>query len=145
MNCIEQNFGIITGIEAFDLDKMSPAQNVYFPKRFFSSTEQMTVTEVVIVPMYPKSAKLSETSLKARGGKGYEVSLSWQVHRPTNEEFGVLEYLNNVKCLKITAFGGSAAYILCEDGHYQYSYQRNGEMIDCSIRICNINGIQQVV
>lgn len=146
MYCTEQNFGVIASIEMFDLANMSPSQNLYLPKRYFSFSDQISISSISAVPMYPKSASLSETAVSGRGGSGYEVSLSWQVKRPEESDFDMLETLkNNTKCLKITAFGGAVAYILADESHYQFSYQRSGEMVDCALKVYNINGIQQVV
>ena len=146
MSCIEQNFGIIATISYFDLSSITLAQNMYIPKRVFSSDEAEMFPEGTKVPMHPKSANLSESAIQGRGGNGYEVSLSWQVKSSSADDISALELLkSNAKCLRITAFGGVTGYLLADDDHYQFDYQRNGEMIDCSLKVYSINGLQQVM
>ena len=143
--CLEQNFALIATIQAFDLDKLTTTFNHYLPKRTVR-TGEVNEMEAKPVPLYPKSAKLSETTVRGRGGDGYEVSLSWQVHRASEADIAVLEDLKrNAKHLKITAFGDAVAYVLAEDGHYQMDYHRNGEFFECSVKVCSVNGIQQLV
>lgn len=146
MSCLEQNFAMIGTIEAFDLNQITPEQNLYIPKRFFRKVEAVAFPKGGAVPLYPKSAKLSENAIQSRGGNGYDVSLSWQVRGDKWEDIEVLDMLKNShKCFRITAFGGNEAYILSDAEHYQFDYQRSGEMIDCSLKVYNINGIQQML
>lgn len=145
MTCSEQNFGKIGKIEVFDLANISTKFNSYTSKRFVSSGD-VTATNGFVLPLYPGSAKVSEGDIRGRGGYGYEVSLSWQVSRPSESDFNALDNMRkNVKCLKITAFGGSSAYIIADEDHYQFDYHRDGEFLNCSLKVYNINGIQQVI
>lgn len=149
MSCTEQNFALIGKIEAFGLDELTTTFNRYLPKRTVRSGEvTMRDDKVVpaVVPLHPKSARLAETTVSGRGGMGYEVSLTWQVHRASEADIAVLEDMKyNAKHLKITAFGDAVGYILADKDHYRMDYQRNGELIECSVKVSSVNGLQQLV
>ena len=145
MDCKEQNFDLIGSIEAFNLDDVTTTFNRYLPKRTVRINE-VGVQNGVAVPLYPKSAKISEASVQGRGGDGYEVSLTWQVQRPTEGDIAALEDMKrNATHLKITAFGDVVAYVLAEKEHYQMAYQQEGAIINCSLKVYNINGVQMLM
>lgn len=146
MTCKEQNFDLIGRIEAFDLSALSENINLYLPQRTWPSSPLTDETAGTVVPLYPKSARVSETAVQGRGGNGYEVSLTWQVQRPSQADIAVLEGMKwNAKHLKITAFGDAVAYILAEEEHYQFDYQQEGAVVNCTLKVCNINGIQPLL
>lgn len=145
MSCTEQNFALIGKIEAFGLEELTTTFNHYIPKRTVKISE-VSETCGKLVPLHPKSARLAETTVSGRGGSGYEVSITWQVHRASEADIAVLEEMkHNAKHLKITAFGDAVGYILADEDHYRMDYQRNGELIECSVKVCSVNGIQQLV
>lgn len=146
MSCLEQNFAMIGTIEAFDLSALSDSVNLYLPNRTLSASPMKSGTTPTLVPLHPGSAKLSEKAVRSRAGDSYEVALSWQVRTPSAADIAVLETIKrNAKHLKITAFHNAVAYILADEDHYQMDYQRNGEYIDCTVKVCSVNGIQQVL
>lgn len=146
MTCKEQNFDLIGRIEAFDLDSISTTFNPYIPKRSVTTGEVNEVESGTVVPLYPKSVRVSEAAVQGRGGNGYEVSLTWQVQRPSQADIAVLEGMKwNAKHLKITAFGDAVAYILAEEEHYQFDYQQEGAVVNCTLKVCNINGLQPLL
>ncbi len=146
MSCLEQNFAMIGTIEAFDLSALSEGVNLYLPNRTLSASPMKSGTSPTLVPLHPGSAKLSENAVRSRAGDSYEVSLSWQVRTPSAADIAVLEAMKRGgKHLKITAFHDAVAYILADADHYQMDYQRNGEYIECSVKVCSMNGIQQMV
>lgn len=146
MSCLEQNFAMIGTIEAFDLNSLSESVNLYLPSRTLSGSPMKSGTFPTLVPLHPGSAKLSENAIRSRAGEGYEVALSWQVRTPSAADIAVLEAMKRgAKHLKITAFHNAVAYILADADHYQMDYQRNGEYIECSVKVCSVNGIQQMV
>lgn len=137
---------MIGSIEAFDLSALSESVNLYLPSRTLSASPMKSGMPPTLVPMHPGSAKLSENAVRGRGGDGYEVSLSWQVRTPSAADIAVLEAMKRgAKHLKITAFHDAVAYILADEDHYQMDYQRNGEYIECSVKVCSVNGIQQML
>lgn len=143
MTCKEQNFELIGRIEAFDLDKITTTFNPYIPKRSVTTGEVSEVESGTVVPLYPKSARVSEAAVQGRGGNGYEVTLTWQVQRPSQADIAILEQLKwNAKHLKITAFGDAVAYILAEEEHYQMDYQQEGSIVNCTLKVCSVNGLQ---
>lgn len=137
---------MIGTIEAFDLSALSEGVNLYLPNRTLSASPMKSGTSPTLVPLHPGSAKLSENAVRSRAGDSYEVSLSWQVRTPSAADIAVLEAMKRGgKHLKITAFHDAVAYILADADHYQMDYQRNGEYIECSVKVCSMNGIQQMV
>lgn len=137
---------MIGTIEAFDLSALSEGVNLYLPNRTLTASPMKSGTSPTLVPLHPGSAKLSENAVRSRAGDGYEVTLSWQVRTPSAADIAVLETMKrNAKHLKITAFHNAVAYILSDADHYQMDYQRNGEYIECSVKVCSVNGIQQMV
>jgi len=146
MSCLEQNFAMIGTIEAFDLSALSESVNLYLPSRTLSGSPMKSGTTPTLVPMHPGSAKLSEKAVRSRAGDSYEVALSWQVRTPSAADIAMLETMKrNAKHLKITAFHNAVAYILTDADHYQMDYQRSGEFIDCTVKVCSVSGIQQVL
>lgn len=146
MTCKEQNFELIGRIEAFDLDTLSPTVNLYIPQRTLAASPLTSEASPTVVPLYPKSARVSEAAGQGRGGNGYEVSLTWQVQRPSQADIAVLEGMKwNAKHLKITAFGDAVAYIPTEKEHYQFDYQQEGAVVNCTLKVCNINGLQPLL
>ena len=146
MSCLEQNFAMIGTIEAFDLNSLSESVNLYLPNRTLSASPMKSGISPTLVPLHPGSAKLSEKAVRSRAGDSYEVALSWQVRTPSAADIAVLEAMKRgAKHLKITAFHNAVAYILADEDHYQMDYQRNGEHIECSVKVCSVNGIQQMV
>ncbi len=148
MSCLEEDFSRIGTIEAFGLTDLVPSFNTYMPKKFLSDGDVRPSDDNVVpkaVPLYPGSAKLSESTVRGRGGDGYEVSLTWQVHRPSAADLAVLEDMKRgAKHLRITAFHNAVAYILAEADHYQMDYEQSGQYIECSVKVCSVNGIQRV-
>ena len=146
MSCLEQNFAMIGSIEAFDLSVLDEGVNLYLPNRTLSGSPMKSGISPTIVPLHPGSAKLSEKAVRSRAGDSYEVALSWKVRIPSAADIAVLETMKrNAKHLRITAFHNAVAYILADDDHYQMDYERSGEYIDCTVKVCSVNGIQQVL
>lgn len=137
---------MIGTIEAFDLSALSESVNLYLPNRTLTASPMKSDASPTLVPLHPGSAKLSENAVRSRAGDSYEVALSWQVRTPSAADIAVLEAMKRgAKHLKITAFHDALAYILADADHYQMDYQRNGEYIECSVKVCSVNGIQQVL
>lgn len=137
---------MIGTIEAFDLSALSEGVNLYLPSRTLSASPMKSGISPTLVPLHPGSAKLSENAVRSRAGDGYEVALSWQVRTPSAADIAVLETMKrNAKHLRITAFHNAVAYILADADHYQMDYERSGEYIDCTVKVCSVNGIQQVL
>ena len=146
MSCLEQNFAMIGTIEAFDLNALSEGVNLYLPNRTLSASPMKSGASPTLVPLHPGSAKLSENAVRSRAGDSYEVALSWQVRTPSAADIAVLEAMKrSAKHLRITAFHNAVAYILADADHYQMDYERSGEFIDCTVKVCSVNGIQQVL
>ena len=146
MPCLEQNFAMIGAIEAFDLSALSESVNLYLPNRTLSGSPMKSGISPTLVPLHPGSAKLSEKAVRSRAGDSYEVALSWQVRTPSAADIAVLEMMKRgAKHLRITAFHNAVAYILTDADHYQMDYERSGEYIDCTVKVCSVNGIQQVL
>lgn len=137
---------MIGTIEVFDLSALSESVNLYLPNRTLTASPMKSGTSPTLVPLHPGSAKITESAVRGRGGSGYEVSLTWQVHCPTTAEIAVLEAMKyNAKHLRITAFYNAVAYILADADHYQMDYQQEGQYYQCSVKVCSVNGIQQVL
>lgn len=137
---------MIGTIEAFDLSALSEGVNLYLPNRTLSASPMKSGMPSTPVPLHPGSAKLSEKAVRSRAGDSYEVALSWQVRTPSAADIVVLETMKrNAKHLRITAFHNAVAYILADADHYQMDYERSGEYIDCTVKVCSVNGIQQVL
>lgn len=137
---------MIGTIEAFDLSSLSEGVNLYLPARTLSASPMKSGIDPTLVPLHPGSAKLSEKAVRSRAGDSYEVALSWQVRTPSASDIAVLEAMKRgAKHLKITAFHNAVAYILADADHYQMDYERSGEHIDCTVKVCSVNGIQQVL
>ena len=137
---------MIGTIEAFDLSALSEGVNLYLPNRTLSASPMKSNASPTLVPLHPGSAKLSEKAVRSRAGDSYEVALSWQVRTPSAADIAVLEAMKRgAKHLKITAFHDAVAYILADADHYQMDYERSGEYIDCIVKVCSVNGIQQVL
>lgn len=137
---------MIGTIEAFNLSALDEGVNLYLPNRTLSASPMKSGISPTLVPLHPGSAKISESAVRSRAGDGYEVALSWQVRTPSAADIAMLETMKrNAKHLKITAFHNAVAYILADADHYQMDYQRNGEYIECSVKVCSVNGIQQMV
>lgn len=146
MNCVEQNFGIIGNVVAFGLEQLDFTFSPYIPHRVLRSGEINEMSDGTLIPMKAKTAKASEVAVRGRGGDGYEVNLSWQVDRPSAEDLNVLEDLKrNAKHLKINGFGDAVAYVCASEDHYRFDYLRNGEVVNCTLVVHNINGIQQYI
>lgn len=146
MNCIEQNFGIIGSIVAFGLEELDFTFSPYIPHRVLRSGEVSEASAGTTLPMKAKTAKVGEVAVRGRGGDGYEVNLSWQVDRPSVEELTVMEDLKrNAKHLKINGFGDAVAYVYASEDHYRFDYLRDGDVMNCTLAVHNINGIQQYI
>lgn len=146
MNCSENYYELIGGIEAYPDDAVTFSRPFNIEKKSDKPDFSVSGDRKISIQMKPKSGSLKESAETSVAGDSYEVTVSWEVERVTQETYLQLETLkNSTNHLIVRTFGDGEMFVRAVSDGYEFQYEEGDGVISCTLTIRNVTGAQRVV
>lgn len=146
MNCSENYYELIGSIEAYPDDAVTFSRPFNIEKKSDKPDFSVSGDRKISIQMKPKSGSLKESAETSVAGDSYEVTVSWEVERVTQETYLQLETLkNSTNHLIVRTFGDGEMFVRAVSGGYEFQYEEGDGVISCTLTIRNVTGAQRVV
>lgn len=146
MNCSENYYELIGSIEAYPDDVVTFSRPFNIEKRSDKPDFSVSDDRKISIQMKPKSGSLKESAETSVAGDSYEVTVSWEVERVTQETYLQLETLkNSTNHLIVRTFGDGEMFVRAVSDGYEFQYEEGDGVISCTLTIRNVTGAQRVV
>ena len=144
MNCSENYYELIGSIEAYPDDAVTFSRPFNIEKKSDKPDFSVSGDRQISIQMKPKSGSLKESAETSVAGDSYEVTVSWEVERVTQETYLQLETLkNSTNHLIVRTFGDGEMFVRAVSDGYEFQYEEGDGVISCTLTIRN--GAQRVV
>lgn len=146
MNCSENYYELIGSIEAYPDDAVTFSRPFNIEKKSDKPDFSVSGDRKISIQMKPKSGSLKESAETSVAGDSYEVTVSWEVERVTQETYLQLETLkNSTNHLIVRTFGDGEMFVRAVSDGYEFQYEEGDGVILCTLTIRNVTGAQRVV
>ena len=147
MTCNETIFDTVTSIEAYPFSGVSSTRTMNVHIKCVSEDDlDVGTSDMISVPMKPKTCNVSEKESLDIPGESYEVTVSWQIQNVGNDTYKVLEELKEYpKHLILRTYSGKGYFVRSEEHSYNFSYIEKEGLIDCEISVHNRSGLQRIL
>nr|DAE97802.1 MAG TPA: hypothetical protein [Caudoviricetes sp.] len=146
MNCSENYYELIGIIEAYPDDAVTFSRPFNIEKKSDKPDFSVSDDRKISIQMKPKSGSLKESAETSVAGDSYEVTVSWEVERVTQETYLQLETLkNSTNHLIVRTFGDGEMFVRAVSDGYEFQYEEGDGVISCTLTIRNVTGAQRVV
>lgn len=146
MNCSENYYELIGSIEAYPDDAVTFSRPFSIEKKSDKPDFSVSGDRQISIQMKPKSGSLKESAETSVAGDSYEVTVSWEVERVTQETYLQLETLkNSTNHLIVRTFGDGEMFVRAVSDGYEFQYEEGDGVISCTLTIRNVTGAQRVV
>lgn len=146
MNCSENYYELIGSIEAYPDDAVTFSRPFNIEKKSDKPDFSVSGDSKISIQMKPKSGSLKESAETSVAGDSYEVTVSWEVERVTQETYLQLETLkNSTNHLIVRTFGDGEMFVRAVSDGYEFQYEEGDGVISCTLTIRNVTGAQRVV
>jgi hypothetical protein len=146
MNCSENYYELIGSIEAYPDDAVTFSRPFNIEKKSDKPDFSVSGDRQISIQMKPKSGSLKESAETSVAGDSYEVTVSWEVERVTQETYLQLETLkNSTNHLIVRTFGDGEMFVRAVSDGYEFQYEEGDGVISCTLTIRNVTGAQRVV
>lgn len=146
MNCSENYYELIGSIEAYPDDAVTFSRPFNIEKKSDKPDFSVSGDRKISIQMKPKSGSLKESAEASVAGDSYEVTVSWEVERVTQETYLQLETLkNSTNHLIVRTFGDGEMFVRAVSDGYEFQYEEGDGVISCTLTIRNVTGAQRVV
>lgn len=146
MNCSENYYELIGSIEAYPDDAVTFSRPFNIEKKSDKPDFSVSGDRKISIQMKPKSGSLKESAETSVAGDSYEVTVSWEVERVTQETYLQLETLkNSTNHLIVRTFGDGEMFVRAVSDGYEFQYEESDGVISCTLTIRNVTGAQRVV
>lgn len=146
MNCSENYYELIGSIEAYPDDAVTFSRPFNIEKKSDKPDFSVSGDRKISIQMKPKSGSLKESAETSVAGDSYEVTVSWEVERVTQETYFQLETLkNSTNHLIVRTFGDGEMFVRAVSDGYEFQYEEGDGVISCTLTIRNVTGSQRLV
>ncbi len=146
MNCNENYYELIGVIEAYPEDAVTFSLPFNLVKKSDKPYISLSGDRKISIQMKPKSGSLKESSETSVAGDSYEVTVSWEVERVTQETYLQLETLkNSTNHLIVRTFCDGEMFVRAVSDGYEFQYEEGDGVISCTLTIRNVTGAQRLV